>query len=297
MLTRNFEKKSNMLAYLAILFFVVSSCAEDLSSSEDTAKTELSDREDSQTSPSTSDQTETSDDKINESNNCDSETNSEATDCEKIEILAPQCGKLNLANSNPTTIQQFIDFVNELPKPVTVNCVLEAIERPLTIAATSNRFSAQGATGSTSPRIFVEKGKLIMTFVPGGPERFNIELAETTTSDQSIKGDLKFPINDSLLEYSAFISIYGGGEPACANLCHTSFKKLQTYDDGSVKYSSNRIFPKENSIVPLIDLELFRQDCDSVGSDICNFYRSLFDHGDVDKFVFPSPTNDGGLPF
>jgi len=142
------NQRKQIIAYMIAIFLFTTNCAEELTSEGDDPTNSATSKVDTQSqSPSPDDQTETSD---KETNSLDDDCETES--CEKpVEILVPKCGELTLVNSDPKSIQDFVDLVNELPKPVTVNCVVEALERPLTISATSNRFSAQGATGSTSP--------------------------------------------------------------------------------------------------------------------------------------------------
>ncbi|MEZ4743708.1 MAG: hypothetical protein R3B45_14905 [Bdellovibrionota bacterium] len=270
---------------LQISLAILSACSQETQQNRNT------DEKSNAATNSTTDDETASKDPSNDESTC------EGDGCKTTQTSMEVCKSPDSPLAQPGSIQEFIDLLNLLPKPTTINCVLQSLKRPLEITATSNRFSAQGATSQKSPRIFIQLKSLVLTFVPDGPEKNHIELAETTTFNQSIKGDLELPITETLQENSPFRSVFGGGEPACANLCHSNYTQIEAYSDGVVKYSSERIFPKESTIVPLIDLEIIREGCEGDNSQLCYFYRSLFDHGEINSFEFPKQAKSDGLPF
>jgi hypothetical protein len=206
---------------------------------------------------------------------------------EKYECVIPN---EMAASQAPETIQQAVDLINALPKPLTIYCFLEALQRPLFVNATSNDFSAQGATSINSPRIFIKYKKLIISFVPEREGSQNIELAEETTVGNTIKGDLHFPIEEAkLAEVAPYQSIFKAGEPSCANLCHSGYEALKTFENGTVKYSSEQIFPKASKDVTVEEMKEWRDQCDPYISPLCDFYRSMFDSGEVKSFIYAAP--------
>ncbi len=199
----------------------------------------------------------------------------------------PPCEFPATLTENPETIDGFVAFINELPPPVTVSCVLQALKRPLLLNATSNRFSAQGAVDSEAPRIFIKMGSLILTTVAKGEGSSSIEMSESINSTMSVKGDLKFPFTEDIPEQAPYKNIYAGGSASCAGLCHTDYQEIKKYPDGAVKYASTIIAPKPSLNVPLVELQMLRSACEGVEQQLCDFYRDLMDHGDVQAFTFP----------
>jgi len=56
---------------------------------------------------------------------------------------------------SPGTIEEAVALANGLPFPVTAECYVEALDRPLRIEATKSRTSLQKAEGERSPRVFL----------------------------------------------------------------------------------------------------------------------------------------------
>ena len=56
---------------------------------------------------------------------------------------------------SPGTLEEAVALANGLPFPVTAECYVEALDRPLRIEATKSRTSLQKAEGERSPRVFL----------------------------------------------------------------------------------------------------------------------------------------------
>ena len=63
------------------------------------------------------------------------------------------CKSPDPALTSPKTIEQAILLINSLPKPASVLCFIQALQKPLKIAGTYSNQSAQPATDS--PRFFI----------------------------------------------------------------------------------------------------------------------------------------------
>ena len=74
-------------------------------------------------------------------------------------------------SGSPTTISEALILINTLPKPTTLACFLEALDRPLTLYMTESDRSLQPSPGPRSPRTFVLRGDLEMSFVVEGLAR------------------------------------------------------------------------------------------------------------------------------
>jgi hypothetical protein len=206
--------------------------------------------------------------------------------CTEEQPAHQECSPPTGIDNGPQTIQAFMTFLNALPKPTTINCVIQTLKRPLEINATSNTLSAQGATGKNSPRIFIRSGKLLLSVLADGDGSDAIELAETFDTTTSIKGELKFPLSAALKEESPYIGLYQGGIGLCAGACHGGYTEILKYDAATVKYGTRILYPPSKSNIPLIDLELIRDACGQLTSPLCLFYKDLFDHGVVGNFEF-----------
>jgi hypothetical protein len=83
-------------------------------------------------------------------------------------------------------------LINGLPKPVSLVCFLEALERPLRLVATRSFFSAQPAVGARSPRIFLFMDGIIQSIVPAGSARNLLEMGEATSPGSAIRRSSSF---------------------------------------------------------------------------------------------------------
>src|SRR5688572_16123159 len=83
-------------------------------------------------------------------------------------VHAPGCRAPEGVSGSPRSVDQTVELVNALPKPLSLACFVEALGRPLQLHATRSEISAQPAVGLRSPRIFLYFEPLIMTVVPAG---------------------------------------------------------------------------------------------------------------------------------
>ena len=96
------------------------------------------------------------------------------------------CVRPKTVITDPRTIEDVIRLLNEMPKPVSVACLIDVLERPLHVNATSNPFSGQPATSSKSPRIFLFLGKsLLVSVVPTGAGAEVVEFGFNTDENRS----------------------------------------------------------------------------------------------------------------
>jgi len=72
------------------------------------------------------------------------------------------------ALSDLKTIDDAVRLANALPKPLTVDCFVANIKKPLKVFAVDNPFSAQPSFGVNSPRIFIISNNLTISVVPDG---------------------------------------------------------------------------------------------------------------------------------
>jgi len=190
-------------------------------------------------------------------------------------------------SGSPKTIEEAVSLINALPKPVTVPCFLESLDRPLNVSLTNNEVSAQAAVGSRSPRIFIMIDKLFISVVPEGLGRDFVEFSYLTGSDMSIKAEVEFPVVQPVSAKDPYDSVLYGNGTSCS-FCHKGERRSSLVDFATA-YESRALQPAEDT---LVDLEMFRKEL-----PICNFQKepercemikALLTHGEVRSRRFPA---------
>lgn len=201
---------------------------------------------------------------------------------------APACEVPAGAPRNPRTIAEAVTLLNLLPKPTTVACFLEALERPFRIQATSSPFSVQPAKGTRSPRIFIFRGNLVISVVPFDEKAPHVEFGEILNPTMSIKGDLVFPVVAPLSTGAPFDGIRLGLGTSC-RACHTGERALfyGGAPDTDV-YSSGIIPPDPAYEVPVSDVVTLARDCDAAAEpQRCAILRAVVgESADVSRATF-----------
>jgi hypothetical protein len=194
------------------------------------------------------------------------------------------CAPAPGTTGSPSSIAGTVDLLNGLPKPVSLACFIEALERPLRVVATQSVFSAQPATGRRSPRIFLFMEGIIRSIVPEGNARNLLEMGEATSPGKSIKAELEFPIIENITLATAFERLPLDDITTCG-VCH----------DGRVPalgiqgaLESEVLRPADRELVPLPELEDEARSCDAkLEPERCAMLGALFQHGEVIATEFP----------
>ena len=150
--------------------------------------------------------------------------------------------------------------------------------------ATSSKLSVQPALGDHQPRVFLAmENRLILSMVPGAN---TLELSEILDSEQSIKGELLFPIEEEIVESLPYLNVSDSlvGRKRCGSFCHKNAIELETIG-GVRKYASDMIapFPAEN--VSLEQLQESESSC--VDEEFCDALKAIFSHGELESYSFP----------
>ncbi|HEY7773947.1 MAG TPA: hypothetical protein VIC26_12260 [Marinagarivorans sp.] len=181
-------------------------------------------------------------------------------------------------------IASVVDWINAMPKPLSLACFVKSIPRPVYYNATLSSFSAQPSIGKRSPRVFFMIDKLILTMVPDeksdtvkdpltgknlkDPEtgldvkvwdadgsqllELSFEVETDLEAPQSIKGELKFPITDTLPRNAPYVKINFDDDndlSICA-FCHDTEVEV-TVLDGQPVYRSEMLRNRRDTEVPL----------------------------------------------
>jgi hypothetical protein len=198
----------------------------------------------------------------------------------ELEPCAPAPG----TTGRPSSIAETVDLVNGLPKPASLACFLEALERPLRLVATRSFFSAQPAMGSRSPRIFLFTDGIIQSIVPEGSARNLLEMGEATSPASSIKAELEFPIAEPITLATAFERLPLDGITTCG-VCHNGHVPVLGIEGA---FESEVLRPADQELVPLAELEDEARRCDGeIEPERCAMLGALFQHGEVIATEFP----------
>lgn len=184
-------------------------------------------------------------------------------------------------DGSPSTIPEALILMNSLPRPTTLDCFLQSLERPLSVYLTRSGGSLQPSPGARSPRTFIVNANLVMSVVFDGPAGETLELGYRTTPDRSVKTEILFPLQRDITLVGLFDRVVEGNRTQCAD-CHAGeiFTSHESFPDGV--YESSVIVP---SPVLTVDLESLRAEdvaCDPAAeSNRCSMLDAFFDHGEV----------------
>lgn len=219
-------------------------------------------------------------------NNCGSAPN-EANDAT---ALGANCGEsLPASLKDPRTIDQAVNLIQALPKPLTIDCFIKALKKPLQIYAVDNAFSAQPSAGPDSPRIFMINGNLILSVVPAGTGRRLLELAQRVSPTASIKGEIMFPVDGALSANTPYNRILDpGGFGTSCRVCHSNEGRDTSIKAGEA-YASSVLRPESSKRVTQTYLKSQALSCNSQKDPYrCQMLQSIFVDGQAqDALAFP----------
>jgi hypothetical protein len=178
----------------------------------------------------------------------------------------------------PRDIEEVVTMVNALPKPTSIACFVEALERPLRMKAVHSVFSAQPATSERSPRFFIFLDPLIMTVVPEGIGRQLLELSVLQRDrSMSLKGEIVFPVTETIGAEYPYAHIEAMPRGSVCGLCHRDEVRSGSITFATA-YVSRAYRPRpQDDEVPLPQIDGEARDCDrSVDPERCDVLRALF---------------------
>ena len=192
-------------------------------------------------------------------------------------------------NGTPHSIEDAVALLNALPKPTSVACFVESLDRPLIANATSSTFSAQPATSYESPRVFVKVDRTWISVVIDGDATDLIEFGYLLDDGlHSIKGELKLPSTEAIAPTAPFDRVRFGESSTVCGLCHRDETLERVVGDTSI-YSSLSFRPRPETVVPLDFLRNEAQTCDwALQPHRCEMLSAIFDGGPVDDGQFPA---------
>lgn len=203
---------------------------------------------------------------------------------------ADGCRAPDGVDTSPSTIEGVLTLMNSLPRPVTVQCFLQSLERPMPIIGSLDTASAQPAEGERSPRLFAIYGTMVISFVPEGDGSRVIEVAEQRPLLRSVKAEMKMPIEDEATPADAFDHLLQeeGGGTFCGT-CHSNEERAIDITYGEA-YVSQAFRPTRPLTVDLEHVRAQHESCDRDATPRrCSIYDALFSRGEVYDGDFPRP--------
>jgi len=198
-------------------------------------------------------------------------------------LILDNCTQVHESFRNPTTFEGVVTLINKLPKPVTVNCFLYNYDHPLNIFAVDNELSAQPSGGPNNPRIFIIKDDFTVSVVPTGSGKDNIEFSKIITDEKSVKGDLHFPIQQSIVYDDIFSGIVNEtNDGTVCRLCHGQESPYL-----GLSYSSNIIAPDETLRITKEDLNDEIKKCRTETTSRCAMINYIYSAGEVSDVTWP----------
>lgn len=193
-------------------------------------------------------------------------------------LVAERCAPAAGTTGSPSSIAETVDLINGLPKPVSLVCFIEALERPLRLVATQSFFSEQPAVGRRSPRIFLFIEGIIHSVVPDGSARNLLEMGEATSPGTSIKAELEFPVTQNVTLATAFERLPMGDLTTCG-VCHNGHVPVLGIEGA---FESEVLRPIDRDLVPLAEVEDEARRCDAaLEPERCDMLGALFQNGEV----------------
>lgn len=188
---------------------------------------------------------------------------------------------------SPQTIEQAVALLNALPKPTSVACFIESLDRPLSVFATNSAFSAQPAFSPKSPRVFIKTGELWSSVVMEGDASELIEFGYLIPGTlRSIKGELHLPLDAPVAPNAPYDRVLFGQGTACG-LCHFD-ERAEPVSGISNAFSSVAFRPRADTYVNLEGLRLEAQTCSWQSEPHrCEMLASIFGGGTVVEVAFP----------
>lgn len=183
----------------------------------------------------------------------------------------------------PQHIGEVVTLINALPMPVTLTCLLEALDRPLTVAAATSPFSAQPTEDVESPRLFLLSGELVMSIVTIGEAANSLEFGEYVEPARTLKGELEFPVEATLAPEAPYAGALLGSVTRCST-CHGDDRFAGMVGEVP-SYTSNALAPEPQRVVPVGFVEQHARDCQGEDEpsdpERCALLGAVFGHGDV----------------
>lgn len=177
-------------------------------------------------------------------------------------------------------------LINALPKPLSIACFLEALDRPFLIQATSSQLSAQPAGGPGSPRIFLFRGGLFMGVVPSNSAQVELEFGEFAGVGATVKGSVFFPVLGPVAASLPYTTVRAGTGTSCGN-CHGAETRMNDNATHTGAYISNLMTPDPSKEVAVSSVAAYAENCNPrTEPQRCAILSAIIGDGDVSRGSF-----------
>ena len=190
----------------------------------------------------------------------------------------------------PTTIPELLVLLNSLPKPTSLACFLEALERPLTVYMTESNNSLQPSPGPRSPRTFILRSNLELSIVPEGDASNTLLLGFRPEPSRSIKAQIDFPLTGNVSEATLFERSQQTPTTSSCGSCHVDEVKTEFPGFPSGVFESDVFPPFDMYQVSVASVRAEAASCDAaVEAKRCELLSALYDHGEVEQGQLRGP--------
>lgn len=193
-------------------------------------------------------------------------------------------------NASPRTIADTVQLINSLPKPVTLECFLQSLAKPMQVFAVNNGFSAQPSAGQDSPRIFIMFPGFVISAVPAGPGSTFIEMSELLDSSSSVKAEIEFPITGTLAADAPFTRILNPGNSGASKctFCHSGEVMLTPGSYAGPAFLSSIVRPDTAKRIVSPYLKVQSRACNKATEPYrCAILKAIFEDGKAQDANFP----------
>jgi hypothetical protein len=200
----------------------------------------------------------------------------------------PPCAPPQGVSGSPADVDALVAYINALGAerafPVELACVLESLDRPLGILASTSPFSLQATVDPNNPRFFLwASANLSMTVLPTGTGSNLLEVGYEVSETRSVKAEIAFPVVAPLPPTQPFdhlLEELNNGWTSCG-VCHGHEVPASAPLPASARESD--IFrPLQTQEVDLDFLRDQSTTCDAQREpQRCAMLTAIFAHGDL----------------
>ena len=198
------------------------------------------------------------------------------------------CPMAPTALRDPQNIDQMTNLINALPKPLSLNCVIENLPKPLNVSALQSAFSAQPSESALTPRVFIIiKNSFILSVVPTGLGKNLLEMSEIINGTESVKAELLFPIDTTLALTAPYDRIRAASGGSNCNFCHKGERTITTGYPATA-FASELLRPDNTKFVSSAQSRQAALTCNQVADPYrCNLMKAIFINGQAQDVRFP----------
>lgn len=192
-----------------------------------------------------------------------------------------ECAALT-AKPGISSISTLVEYINALPRPVKLHCVIAELPRPLYIQGGSSASSAQPSPGPRDPRIFIKLQNMILAVVTDGSAKNTLEVSQFQAGSQWERAEFVFPVNAMTLTEAEGLDHIRFGSGTTCGLCHQNEASSRTLG-GSPVFKSDILKFASSERVPVSSMKSEAEACRDNGdsSERCLLFKALFDLGSV----------------